>query len=1380
MNAENVIRMEVPMSRTPLLTLLVALVLMLPNLALADPPSLSFGYTGVLVGEAEWWQQSLSVDLEFRLCASGVEGEDDCAWQQAIDAWPVEGGHFTVELGGEAAPLAAVDLEGPRWLEVSYGEAGGGVGDWVTLSPRVKVAAVPLAALASEAEHAATADDAGLFGGKAPDAYATHDHPHSDYAATSALSDALAGKADVGHGHIGVYAPVSHTHALVDLDAAGCVEGQVVKWFGGAWSCGDDLQGGSGGQEYEAGAGLTLTGATFSLDAAQATTVLSGWDQDASDDLTTSAVFGGDVSGIYDALALGADTVTGAHVLDGSLALSDLGGAACTGGQVAKWSGTVWACAPDVDTDTQLDEAAVDAFVENNGYAAAGHDHAALYVDEGQADSISGAMLQDSSVDGAKVTDGSLGLDDMGDAGCADGQVAKWIDGTGTWSCANDLQGGSGGQEYEAGAGLTLTEATFSLDAVKATTVLSGWDQDGSDDLTTSAVFGGDVSGSYDALALGADTVTGTHVSDGSLSLADLGGADCTEGQVAKWIVGTETWTCGDDLQGGSGGQEYEAGAGLTLTGATFSLDAAQATTVLLGWDQDASDDLTMSAVFGGDVSGSYDGLVLGSDTVTGAHVSNGSLSLADLGGADCTDGQMARWDAGVGAWACEGLPAGSVDTLAALSCDPGEVAKWSGGVWACSPDADTNTQIDEAAVDAFVENNGYADAEHAHAWSAITDKPSEFPSTAHAHDDLYYPKADTDLALSGKADQVHGHAWADLSGIPTDLADGDDDTTYSGADFATSLQACPAGQFAVAIDLDGFLECESSAGGLPSDGLGVVSNGTLTNALSEEYAAVGLPTGIGEGVDVEVVVGDAGTLRDLSVTVAFSHPYCIDVEVRLLPPGDATGLKLVAAGDESGTNCTYEHVFGWDEALPDGAWLSDWEGRELAGTWTLRVTDTEINGNETAGLVTDFGLDASWLSSEALWALGDVRIDGALQACDGDVCGRFEALEGDLATYAGELSTQAGSIESLEQDHDDQAALIGAQTSVNEAQAALIVSLQADLWCMRNCDPERMKDCRQRNCDGTSQSCPDAGAQADGTFCVSGGKAGACLSGACCVAETCASASAQCGSLSDGCGAWLTCGHCQLAEAVCVANQCCVPATCASLGKDCGDWDDGCGGMTGDCGSCGSGYTCDAGVCSLVSVECGGVACPELSGYEVSCNGSEHCEYANVDVSGWKAWDEWIYVPPGSFDMGSPSSESSNADEKDVHPVTIGTGYFIAKYEIPVLAYEACESAGSCTAPSTADWDVGGGGRTVRRTVVVRIRRTACNGSRRRIFVGGWRREGAYLASLSGSLRLLGPCIGSTLGATARTRRVRTVRRTSTRLEGAEAMDAARAGRWL
>jgi formylglycine-generating enzyme required for sulfatase activity len=118
----------------------------------------------------------------------------------------------------------------------------------------------------------------------------------------------------------------------------------------------------------------------------------------------------------------------------------------------------------------------------------------------------------------------------------------------------------------------------------------------------------------------------------------------------------------------------------------------------------------------------------------------------------------------------------------------------------------------------------------------------------------------------------------------------------------------------------------------------------------------------------------------------------------------------------------------------------------------------------------------------------------------------------------------------------------------------------------------------------------------------------------------------------------------------------------------------------------------CKEGVC-VENAICGGIQCPELPGYDISCNSRDFCEYTNPDATGWKAWDVWIYVPPGSFSMGSPASEEGRGtDEGPVHTVTFAYGFFIAKYETVVQQYEACRAASPtlCTAPSTADWTAG------------------------------------------------------------------------------------------
>jgi hypothetical protein len=74
----------------------------------------------------------------------------------------------------------------------------------------------------------------------------------------------------------------------------------------------------------------------------------------------------------------------------------------------------------------------------------------------------------------------------------------------------------------------------------------------------------------------------------------------------------------------------------------------------------------------------------------------------------------------------------GDADTLADISCSTTQVIKWNGASWACADD----TVLDEADVDAFVSNNGFA-----------------------------------------SASDIFSGAWSALTGVPSDLSDGDDDT---------------------------------------------------------------------------------------------------------------------------------------------------------------------------------------------------------------------------------------------------------------------------------------------------------------------------------------------------------------------------------------------------------------------------------------------------------------------------------------------------------------------------------------------------------------------------------------------------------------------------
>jgi formylglycine-generating enzyme required for sulfatase activity len=98
----------------------------------------------------------------------------------------------------------------------------------------------------------------------------------------------------------------------------------------------------------------------------------------------------------------------------------------------------------------------------------------------------------------------------------------------------------------------------------------------------------------------------------------------------------------------------------------------------------------------------------------------------------------------------------------------------------------------------------------------------------------------------------------------------------------------------------------------------------------------------------------------------------------------------------------------------------------------------------------------------------------------------------------------------------------------------------------------------------------------------------------------------------------------------------------------------------------------------------CGGTTCPDHPlGWPSTCSAAQHCEY--TDPQGLKGAD--IYVPPGEFSMGAPLGEDGGQNlERPVHGVRLQQGFFINKYEVSVAEHLACEQAGVCGAPSTAD----------------------------------------------------------------------------------------------
>ena len=85
---------------------------------------------------------------------------------------------------------------------------------------------------------------------------------------------------------------------------------------------------------------------------------------------------------------------------------------------------------------------------------------------------------------------------------------------------------------------------------------------------------------------------------------------------------------------------------------------------------------------------------------------------------------------------------------------------------------------------------------------------------------------------------------WVDITGIPSDIADGDDDTTYDGSSFAVSDQACQSGQVMMGINPVGLPICvidndTTVSGACPSTGYymyGISSSGYVMCHQVQDY----------------------------------------------------------------------------------------------------------------------------------------------------------------------------------------------------------------------------------------------------------------------------------------------------------------------------------------------------------------------------------------------------------------------------------------------------------------------------------------------------------------------------------------------------------------
>lgn len=138
------------------------------------------------------------------------------------------------------------------------------------------------------------------------------------------------------------------------LAPQGATPGQALKWNGAAWVPQNDsdadaqtlllngaqlsISGGNAvtlptGTTYTAGAGINLSG----------NQIVNTGDTNASDDLTQSTGFNGDVSGVFNNLQINSGAVGNAELSNGAVSGDKIATMGASNGQVLQWNGSAWA-----------------------------------------------------------------------------------------------------------------------------------------------------------------------------------------------------------------------------------------------------------------------------------------------------------------------------------------------------------------------------------------------------------------------------------------------------------------------------------------------------------------------------------------------------------------------------------------------------------------------------------------------------------------------------------------------------------------------------------------------------------------------------------------------------------------------------------------------------------------------------------------------------------------------------------------------------------------------------------------------------------------------------------------------------------------------------
>lgn len=263
-----------------------------------------------------------------------------------------------------------------------------------------------------------------------------------------------------------------------------------------------------------------------------------------------------------------------------------------------------------------------------------------------------------------ELNNGAVTAAKLSSMSASTGQVLKWNGSA--WAPAADQ---SGAIDLTEGAGIDITGTSPNF------TIVNTGDTNASDDVTTASQANGDVTGPFSNLQIKANVITSSEIADNAVNTSELANASVTAaklnsmsaatGQVLKW--NGSAWAPAAD-QGGTVDIAGGNGIDINQNGSTY--------TVINTGDTDASDDLTDSTVFSGDVSGTANNIQINAGAIINTDLApnsvgtdnliNGAVTGAKINNMSAAIGQVLKWNGSTWAPAADNSGSGTGDHYAA------------------------------------------------------------------------------------------------------------------------------------------------------------------------------------------------------------------------------------------------------------------------------------------------------------------------------------------------------------------------------------------------------------------------------------------------------------------------------------------------------------------------------------------------------------------------------------------------------------------------------------------------------------------------------------------------------------------------------------------